>query len=1073
MKTIIYILCMLLINFGYGYAQTKLPIRILSETDYKPLAYATVDLLNAKTSLKADENGVITLTLKDSLHVIVRSMGFKPKTLWLSSATNTILLTENNTMLDEVTVNTGYQSFRKSKVPGSFVVIDSALLNRAIGTDVIARLEGVTSGLLFDRRMDNIPVSQPTSLMANGKPLNINVRGLSTIESDMAPLIVLDNFPYEGDLSSINPNDVESITVLKDASASAIWGARAGNGVIVITTKKGRYNQGNSISFSANLSFSPKPDLFKNQNYLASRTFIDVERMLFDQGFYNTAPSNLNALSPVVEYLQQAKDKGIGPNEVAEQLDKWSELDVRNDYEKYFYRNRINQQYSLGMNGGTERFKYVVSGGFDKNLADVRGNGYQRITLRAMNNIKLTKDLEFSTEINLVKGLSDNNGLEYGSIQQVTGKQLYPYAQFADGDGNALPIIKNYRPFVTDNALNEGLLDWAYRPLDELNLVKNQLENNTIRWNAGLSYRIFAPLSLDINYQYQKLNDNGRIDYDKDSYYIRNYVNTYTQADGNRIYPYGNELRDTYDRTVSHAYRAQLNYNQKWNDHALTAITGLDVRQSHMTRNFSTLYGFDPDVVSSVTRLDFVNRYPTRPRGTTSQLPAPPSGMLDYLDRFVSYYANATYSYLDRYTLNASIRKDESNLFGVSTNQRGVPLWSVGGLWEIDKEHFYRLSWLPSLRLRASYGESGNVNKSVSTFTTVSYANNSTTGLLQGTISSPANPSLRWEKVKQTNLGLDVSFLENRVSLNFDYYQKNSSDLIGQVAIDPTLGYFMGSNPAMKTNYAAMETKGADMKLNTRNLTGRVKWNSEFLLSFVRDKVTDFKTTNTNLATYFTTYSPPILGRPRYGLYSFAWEGLEPSTGDPLVNYNNTIGKEYTAYINSLGLDDLIYHGPQSAPVFGSLRNSFSYAQFSLSFNLTFKLSYYFRRNSINYYNLFYNNAGHQDYEKRWQQPGDELTSQIPSFPKQLNDINRALIYERSPELVEKGDHIRLQDIQLGYDLSGKHLNRIGIRSLRLNMYCANMGILWRKNKQGLDPDYPTTVILARPSYSFGLQANF
>lgn len=244
MKTIIYILCMLLINFGYGYAQTKLPIRILSETDYKPLAYATVDLLNAKTSLKADENGVITLTLKDSLHVIVRSMGFKPKTLWLSSATNTILLTENNTMLDEVTVNTGYQSFRKSKVPGSFVVIDSALLNRAIGTDVIARLEGVTSGLLFDRRMDNIPVSQPTSLMANGKPLNINVRGLSTIESDMAPLIVLDNFPYEGDLSSINPNDVESITVLKDASASAIWGARAGNGVIVITTKKGRYNHG-------------------------------------------------------------------------------------------------------------------------------------------------------------------------------------------------------------------------------------------------------------------------------------------------------------------------------------------------------------------------------------------------------------------------------------------------------------------------------------------------------------------------------------------------------------------------------------------------------------------------------------------------------------------------------------------------------------------------------------------------------------------------------------------------------------------------------------------------------------
>jgi outer membrane receptor protein involved in Fe transport len=188
---------------------------------------------------------------------------------------------------------------------------------------------------------------------------------------------------------------------------------------------------------------------------------------------------------------------------------------------------------------------------------------------------------------------------------------------------------------------------------------------------------------------------------------------------------------------------------------------------------------------------------------------------------------------------------------------------------------------LPSLRLRASYGESGNVNKSVSTFTTVSYANNSTTGLLQGTISSPANPSLRWEKVKQTNLGLDVSFLENRVSLNFDYYQKKSSDLIGQVAIDPTLGYFMAVIRPMKTNYAAMETKGVDMKLNTRNLTGRVKWSSELLLSFVRDKVTDFKTTNTNLATYFTTYSPPVLGRPRYGLYSFCMGRIRAEHGDP------------------------------------------------------------------------------------------------------------------------------------------------------------------------------------------------
>src|SRR5690606_14880483 len=282
--------------------------------------------------------------------------------------------------LEEVQVSTGYQRIPKERATGSFVHIDKKLLNRKVGTNVLDRLDGITSGLIFN--------SSSTSDEL------ISIRGRSTLLGREAamPLIVVDNFPYEGNIENINPNNIESITVLKDAAAASIWGARSGNGVIVITTKQGRRNSPLSIEFNANTTIGQKPDLLSLRTALTASDYIDVETELFRKGYYDSDLSNTNswpAITPVVELLDRHRKGEVDSSALSAYLTGLRQLDVRNDYLAHVYRKSIKQQYALGIRGGTPRNAYSFSLGYDNNDDFIFRNGYKRITLNANNTYSL------------------------------------------------------------------------------------------------------------------------------------------------------------------------------------------------------------------------------------------------------------------------------------------------------------------------------------------------------------------------------------------------------------------------------------------------------------------------------------------------------------------------------------------------------------------------------------------------------------------------------------------------------------------------------------------------------------
>jgi len=255
-----------------------------------------------------------------------------------------------------------------------------------------------------------------------------------------------------------------------------------------------------------------------------------------------------------------------------------------------------------------------------------------------------------------------------------------------------------------------------------------------------------------------------------------------------------------------------------------------------------------------------------------------------------------------------------------------------------------------------------------------------------------------------------------------------------------------------------MKAHGADVILNSRNLVGKFSWNTSFLLSYTRDKVTSYLERLGNISGYLNSaLINPLAGRPLYSIYALKWEGLDPQTGDPQGLLYGHVSKDYVNLYNSSDFSSLLYEGTANPTFFGSLRNAFGWKQFGVSFNIVYKFGYFFRRPSINYYDLFNSlSSGHPDFDKRWQNPGDEKHTNVPSMSYPAN-FYRDQFYTYSEALVERGDHIRLQDIRLSYEMAKKNFPKIPVRAVQFYLYANNIGILWRANHQGIDPDNITT----------------
>lgn len=1029
-----------------------------------PLAGANVSVDKSPVHTSTDSTGLFILQAPDGdILLNISHSGYGSQAVTVSRSQNfiTVFLKIDETILKDVTVNTGYQQLSKERATGSFSSVGNSLFNRAVSTDVLSRLENVTSGLLFDRRSTGEPV--------------LTVRGQSTILSNASPLIVVDNFPYEGNLNNLNPNDIEQVTVLKDAAAASIWGARAGNGVIVITTKTGSINQPLKVNFNTNYTVGEQPNLFYNRNYLNSNDFIGVEQKLFSSGYYTWQEREKGrTLSPVVQLLIAERDGEISQSEAAQRLEEYKNTDVRKQISKYFYRRSFTQQYSLSLNGGGKEIKYYFSGGFDRNLENLVRNILCRATVQSSATYVPYKSLEINTGISYAKSILEENNSGIGQINSGGGKQLYPYANIADLDGNPLPIERDYNRKYVLNAMENGLLDWQYRPLEDLKNNNNTLTTNNLRLQVGVKYKIASWVNVEGNYQHVDQNIIRQNLMNEKLYYVRNLINQYTyeQASGLQFaIPKGSIFDKSTTNTYSHAGRAQINVDKNWDTrHKLSLLAGYEIRLVNTTALNSRLYGYR-DELGIYESVDLRNYYPTNPYGYSAKIPSFGS-LRELTDRNISQYMNGVYIYKQRYIVSGSARKDASNLFGVKSNQKWVPLWSAGMAWIASSETSFPFSsWLPYLKFRASWGYNGNVNKSLTAYTTASYSTNYYTGLLQLQIQTPPNPELRWEKIKIANIGADFQTRNNLFSGSFEFYIKNGIDLIGSSPLDPTTGFNVGGRTNFTGNNANMKGHGFDIQLNSHASFRKLIWNSSLLFNNATDKVTRYDFED-NLLSYLSNYSSPAVGRPRYGIYSFEAAPLDPENGDPQVYIGGKITKDYSSINYSATFNDLVYNGPALPTTFGSWRNNFSVGSISFGINLSYKFGYYFRRQSINYAGLFDSWAGNVDFEHRWQKPGDELITYVPSMPESPNS-SRDFIYSLSSVLVEKGDHIRFQDINLSYRFERIANPRMPFSAIAIYGYINNLGILWRANKLNIDPDFVFQPYPPGKTYSLGISVRF
>ncbi|WP_312362420.1 SusC/RagA family TonB-linked outer membrane protein [Sphingobacterium sp.] len=1050
------------------YAQERITGRILTAGDSTPVVGVSVSLQGTNITVSTNSKGDFTILSMDKAIAVllVNHVGYEPTNVAVNLPQRevlTISLTSYTRLLDEVeVVSTGYQRIPKERATGSFATVSNELFNQQVGTDVLSRLPAIANSMVMD----------------NGRqgPPQMMIRGLSTISGPKDPLIIVDNFPYEGDITNINPNIVENITILKDASASSIWGARAANGVIVITTKTGNFNTPISLDFNSNVTISVKPDLGYIRQ-MSSNDYIDMEQELFSRNFYNSQinSSSRPVISPVVELLNKARNGIITPEQAKQQIDALRTVDVREQFDRYMYKPSVNQQYFLSAQGGADKLSWTSSVGYDHNKSNL-GATYQRANIRFQNSYRPIKQLSLTTGLYYSQTQNKSGRYGYNNVS-MKGNSFVPYMQIADFDGDALSVPKSYRQSYIETVGDGKLLDWNYYPLTDWQYDKSDRKSSDILATATLDYQIFKGLNASANYQFERQFGLSTNLAEENSYMARDYINRFTQiVDGSPVYivPRGAILNKGNNLLNANNLRGQLNFDNAFGQHNITAITGAEFRSVNINGHQERYYGFNPNNLTTAG-VDYTKAYPNFITKRNAFIQRNQS-LSERTTRFVSYFANIGYTFDNRYTLSASARRDASNLFGLKTNDQWNPFWSAGLAWKASNEKFYSFDFLSYLNLRATYGFSGNVNPAMVAANTITYSSNNSifNGNPMAWFNNYYNPLLKWETSKMLNLAIDFRTKSNRVTGSVEYYHKKGENLFGVAPLD----YTTGVDPYMTRNVASMDGKGLDIEVKSVNIDRVLKWQTILNLSFYNDKVLEYQIERTLASEYISATDVPISGingNPVYAIYAYRWAGLDPDNGEAQGYLNGEISKDYTSITGTgTNIEDLEYFGSAIPTKFGSLINAINYKNFNLQFGISFKFGYWFRRNSINYTDLFSDWRGHSDYELRWQQSGDEINTNVPVNPYST-DYNRDGFYNGSSVLVEKGDHIRLQYINLAYDF--KILNNAGrgIKNLQIFLNANNLGLLWKANKSGIDPDFNIGLnTLKTPvNYAIGIRAKF
>lgn len=653
------------------------------------------------------------------------------------------------------------------------------------------------------------------------------------------------------------------------------------------------------------------------------------------------------------------------------------------------------------------------------------------------------------------------------------GMQNYPYMRLADDHGNPLEVnVGGFNPVFKDTVARGRLLDWSYNPLNELDDSKESQGIHEFFSTFSAGYNFDFGLKLSLLYAYQRSNTSIESWRGLGSFAQRDYINSYASWNDAKVtwnVPVGDNLNLVkWDNRTQHS-RGTAEFNRKWdNKHELVLFSGVEIREIQKNATSSQYYGFNSET-GSYKSVPYGVLVPMLNGIMGSTTIYDPNIYQQFRNNFLSYFGNVGYTYLDRYILSGSYRKDASNLFGIKSNDRGQPFWSVGGAWVLSKESFMSQSPFDYLKLRGTYGYNGNVNNRISASPIINIATNpnSNTGQNYGMITSPPNPKLRWERVGITNLGLDFALGKNKISGSIEYYIKNATDLIAADRVDPSTGF-----TTLMINSGNLRTKGWDISLNAIPIQRKNWiWNSNLVFTYGRTKVLKSYVQNENGKDFISSAQSnartAVEGMDLYSQLAYKWAGLDPQTGEARAFLNGEVSKDYNAIL-ALKVHDLENLGSTVPLYTGSWRNSIRYKSFELSWNISYQLGHKFLRNSFDN-NLYLNSdIGHKDYALRWQNPGDELLTNVPAFnyPADLG----SQVFMRSSALLENGGQIKLRDIQMSLNLP--FMSSFKLKNCRIYVYVQNVGTIWRGNKLGIDTEYGSNIpdaMLSSLGFSFNL----
>ena len=1061
-------------------AQVQVSGTVVSSEDNEPIIGASVKVKGTALGTITNMDGEFHLSVSSNAHLVVSYIGMKTQEVAVKTGKMRIVLHPDNQTLNEVVV-TGMQKMDKRLFSGAASKLDAAKSKLDGVPDVSRALEGRVAG-----------VSVQNVSGTFGTAPKIRVRGATSIYGSSKPLWVVDGVIMEdvtevsadalssGDaatlissaIAGLNSDDIESFQILKDGSATSIYGARAMGGVIVVTTKKGKAGT-SRINYTGEFTMRLKPS-YSQFNIMNSQEQMGIYKEMYNAGlisFSRTLRASNSGVYGRMYQLINTYDATNGKFGIANTQNAMNEYlqaaEMRNtDWFDELFNNSISMNHSISMQSGTDKAQYYTSFSYMNDPGWTEQSKVQRYTYSINANYNLSKKVT----LNLIGNTSYRKQRAPGTTTQkgdaVSGAvsrdfDINPYS-YAINTSRALDpnvfYTSSYAPFNIHHELANNFMDFdvldmkvqaelKYKPITKVELAvlgaykfSNTVQNHQVRDNSNfaMAYRAMDDATIrDANpWLYQ----------DPDQ----------TNSKKFSVLEKGGFQRETKYKMNSWDFRATASYNDVYNDdHIVNFYGGMEVNN---TDRFRTHF----DAVGVQYQLGMLGSYDYHYFKQLSEEGGHYFTLNNTYGRDVSFFGTANYSWKGRYSANLTTRYEGSNRLGKARSARWLPTWNVSGAWNAHEEPWFRKVFnntLTHATIRASYSLTGDkpavansqvILKSVNPWRPFSSDQESALE-----VSDFATPELTYEKKHEFNIGTDLGFLDNRINVTFDWYTRNNYDLLGPRTTNGTKGTITEF-----ANIASMKSHGEELGISTKNImTKDFQWNTDFIFSHVKTKVTKLD----NRSQIFDMISGVGFtrkGDPYRALYSMDFKGLNENGIPTFINEKGVLTTSEIEF-QSRVLDYLIYEGPTDPTVTGSLGNTFSYKGWHLNVFATYAFGNKVRLDPA--FKSSYSDLSSmpKDFKNRWTVSGDERRTSIPAIADLRtlqNDLRLANAYNAynfSTDRVAKGDFIRMKEISVSYDFPHAWVNALSLNTLNLKLQATNLFLIYSDKKlNGQDPEF-------------------